>query len=90
MLILGLVLGVLLGLARKSRADDIDLVVDLGYVKYKGAREDGGISHWWGMRYADPPTGNFRFRGPQWPQNDTTGSVRDADKVKRSKSCYAL
>ena len=78
MFILALVLGLVLGLAHRSKAD-INLTVDLDYAKYQGVNEDGGISHWWGIRYAAPPVGDFRFRAPQPPATNAT--LQNADTV---------
>ncbi|TVY62708.1 Lipase [Lachnellula suecica] len=72
MIALALTLGLVLGLAGKSHAANIDLTVDLGYSKYQGQNENNGVSHWWGIRYAAPPVGDLRFRAPQDPAVDTT------------------
>ncbi|TVY42441.1 Lipase, partial [Lachnellula occidentalis] len=66
-----LVLGLLLGLAGTAKAD-VDLVVDLDYAKYEGVKQDDGISHWLGIRYAAPPVGDLRFRAPQTPCTNQT------------------
>jgi acetylcholinesterase len=41
-------------------------VVDLGYSIYQGITQNG-INKWLGMRFAAPPTGNFRWRAPALP-----------------------
>ncbi|TVY40447.1 Lipase [Lachnellula subtilissima] len=78
-----LVLGLLLGLAGTSQAD-VDLVVDLNYTKYEGVKEEGGISHWLGIRYAAPPIGELRFRAPRPPTSNQT--LQKADTVMFSNS----
>lgn len=40
-------------------------IVDLGYVKYQGIALDSGVNEYLGMRYAEPPVGNLRWRAPQ-------------------------
>lgn len=42
-------------------------LVDLGYARYQGSRLDAGVDQYLGMRYAQPPLGNLRFRAPQDP-----------------------
>ncbi|KFY42952.1 hypothetical protein V495_04266 [Pseudogymnoascus sp. VKM F-4514 (FW-929)] len=42
-------------------------LVDLGYAQYRGLRLDAGVDQYLGMRYAQPPLGNLRFRAPQDP-----------------------
>ncbi|KAG5292006.1 vacuolar triacylglycerol lipase [Histoplasma ohiense] len=42
-------------------------LVNLGYAKYRGVQNPGGITHWLGMRYAAPPLGNLRFAAPEEP-----------------------
>lgn len=44
-----------------------DLIVDLGYAKYRGVALENGITQWVGMRFAAPPLGNLRFRAPADP-----------------------
>ncbi|KAL1742073.1 Alpha/Beta hydrolase protein [Schizophyllum fasciatum] len=42
--------------------------VDLGYATYEGAFDsESNITQFLGMRYAAPPTGDFRWRPPQAP-----------------------
>lgn len=62
-----------------------DLVVDLGYTKYRGAALSIGITQWLGMRYASPPLGELRFRAPQNPV--TEEDVLDAFTVRTCRSC---
>ncbi|TVY13631.1 Para-nitrobenzyl esterase, partial [Lachnellula arida] len=75
-LLLGLGLGLLLALAGTAKAD-VDLTVDLNYATYEGVREDGGVSHWFGIRYAAPPLGELRFRAPRPPPTNHT--LQNAD-----------
>ncbi|KAJ7302881.1 Alpha/Beta hydrolase protein [Mycena albidolilacea] len=45
-------------------------IVDLGYAQYQGAvNTDNNITHFFGIRFAAPPTGDLRFRAPQPPAN---------------------
>ena len=44
-----------------------DLVVDLGYAKYRGVALENGITQWVRMRFAAPPLGSLRFRAPADP-----------------------
>lgn len=81
---IGCILGILLGLAGTSKAD-IDLTVDLNYAKYEGVKEDGGISHWFGIRYAAPPIGELKFRAPRAPTTNPT--LQKADAVRFS-DCF--
>ncbi|KAH8648747.1 triacylglycerol lipase [Tricladium varicosporioides] len=78
MLITGLTVGLVLGLAHHSHAANIDLIVDLGYSKYEGTNAKNGITQWWGIRYAANPIGDNRFRAPQDPPVVT--DVQKADK----------
>lgn len=62
----------------ESSSDD-GLVVDLGYARYKGYIEANrfiadGLRSWRGIRYAQPPMGDLRWRAPQEPpaSNDMT------------------
>ncbi|RFU75903.1 hypothetical protein TARUN_6365 [Trichoderma arundinaceum] len=62
-------------------ADDISQsspVVDLGYAKYRGVRLDAGVDQFLGMRFAQAPLGNLRFRAPQDPTPEK--SVQDASE----------
>ncbi|KAF8628592.1 hypothetical protein AX15_003815 [Amanita polypyramis BW_CC] len=44
------------------------LIVDLGYAKYAGVvNATSHNTYFLGIRYADPPTGNLRWRAPQPP-----------------------
>lgn len=69
--ILALALGVGLSLGRSigPRGDEpgADIIVDLGYTKYRGKAFNDGTSQWLGMRYAAPPVGQLRFAAPANP-----------------------
>lgn len=43
--------------------------VDLGYSKYLGVRLPGGVDQFLGMRYAQAPVDDLRFRAPQEPED---------------------
>ncbi|EAU39617.1 hypothetical protein ATEG_00971 [Aspergillus terreus NIH2624] len=43
--------------------------VDLGYSKYRGVRLPGGVDQFLGMRYAQAPVDDLRFRAPQEPED---------------------
>lgn len=57
-------------------------LVNLGYAKYKGVQNPGGITHWLGMRYAAPPLGNLRFAAPEEPVKER--KQQHANKVYTS------
>jgi acetylcholinesterase len=66
-----------------SATDSSDsVVVDVGYAKYRGTRLAAGVDQYLGMRYADPPLGNLRFRAPRAPS--LVDDVQSADKVTAS------
>lgn len=73
------------GVSRQtSAAEDTAPTVDLGYATYRGIRLDNaGVDEYLGMRYAQAPLGDLRFRAPQDPlaeteiQNATTVSTND-------------
>ncbi|KAF2157482.1 alpha/beta-hydrolase, partial [Myriangium duriaei CBS 260.36] len=47
-------------------------VVDLGYAKFKGKVDSTwGTTTYYGLRYASPPTGQWRFRAPQPIESST-------------------
>ncbi|KAM0253620.1 hypothetical protein ACHAQJ_007195 [Trichoderma viride] len=63
------------------RANDISQsspTVDLGYAKYRGVRLDAGVDQFLGMRFAQAPLGNLRFRAPQDPTPEK--AIQDASK----------
>ncbi|RFU27609.1 hypothetical protein B7463_g8737, partial [Scytalidium lignicola] len=51
-------------------------IVNLGYSTYRGVRIDAGIDQYLGMRYAEPPLGELRFRAPRDPVR--TETLQDA------------
>ncbi|UKZ80008.1 hypothetical protein TrVFT333_007772 [Trichoderma virens FT-333] len=64
-----------------QRSDDTSVsspIVDLGYAKYRGVRLDAGVDQFLGMRFAQAPLGNLRFRAPQDPTPEE--SIQDASK----------
>ncbi|KAJ6094171.1 hypothetical protein N7467_003016 [Penicillium canescens] len=42
--------------------------VDLGYSIYRGVRLEAGVDQFLGMRYAQAPLGDLRFRAPRQPE----------------------
>ncbi|KAF2102205.1 alpha/beta-hydrolase [Rhizodiscina lignyota] len=59
-----------------------NLVVDLGYGRFQGVKnETAGVTTWFGIRYAAPPTGSKRWQPPQDIESThyyTPGKVVDA------------
>lgn len=54
-------------LALVSRAyGDSPKIVDLGYARYQGTTVSG-VHQFLGMRYAEPPIGDLRWRAPRDP-----------------------
>ncbi|PTB66747.1 alpha/beta-hydrolase [Trichoderma citrinoviride] len=54
-------------------------IIDLGYAQYRGIRlHDAAVDTFLGMRYAQPPLSNLRFRAPQDPSPES--SIQDASK----------
>ncbi|KAF4460525.1 lipase 2 [Fusarium albosuccineum] len=56
-----------------------DLVVDLGYSKYQGHYLQNDIREFLGIRYAQAPTGDLRWRAPVAPKS--TEGTQSADKI---------
>ena len=53
---------------RQSTSSSNSLVVDLGYEQYQGvANSTTGLITWKGIRYAAPPTGQWRWQAPRTP-----------------------
>lgn len=52
-------------------------VVHLNYTAYRGTTLANGVTQWVGIRFAAPPLGDLRFRGPQDPLSQE--GVVDAD-----------
>lgn len=78
-LALGLGLGLGLGLRHDGAGAGADVIVDLGYTKYRGQAFDDGTSQWLGMRYAAAPVGQLRFASP-----------RPAPSTKKVQSALAV
>ena len=55
--------------------------VDLGYATYQGSRLSLGVDQYLGMRYAQAPLSDLRFRAPKDPE--TESSVQDASQVSQ-------
>ena len=79
--ILALALGLGLGLGLQHNEAGADVIVDLGYSKYRGQAFSDGTSQWLGMRYAAAPVGQLRFAAPRGPP--TTKKVQPALAVSR-------
>ncbi|TDZ53459.1 putative secreted lipase [Colletotrichum trifolii] len=73
---------------RETARDEVNLArvtVDLGYERYSGAVLPSGINQFLGMRYAEPPIGNLRWRAPRDPvQKEGT-----SDAVEFGPSCLS-
>lgn len=54
-------------------------VVNLGYTRLHGNYLNNGISEYLGVRFAQPPTGDLRWRAPVDPEKNS--KVQDATKV---------
>lgn len=69
------------GAVLHSRVNDISNspVINLGYAKYRGVRLDAGVDQFLGMRFAQAPLGNLRFRAPQDPTPEK--DIQDASQV---------
>lgn len=58
----------------------VDTTVDLGYRSYAGVSDnETEVTQWLGMRYAYPPTGDYRFAAPEDPEEND--ELTDADEV---------
>lgn len=55
--------------------------VDLGYANYRGIRSKSGVDEYLGMRFAQAPLGDLRFRAPRDPIFQS--GVQDASKVSK-------
>ncbi|EPS94949.1 hypothetical protein FOMPIDRAFT_1169187 [Fomitopsis schrenkii] len=68
-----------------SATNDLSPVIDLGYAQYQGSFDSSSnISYFLGVRYAQPPTGELRWRAPQTPT--TTAGVQQA--TEQPNECY--
>lgn len=61
----------------------VELVVDLGYAKYRGLDFGNGVTRWAGMRYARSPSrlDGLRFTAPQDPLPDADSGIVNATEV---------
>lgn len=59
-------------------------LVDLGYAKYQGSRVADGVDQYLGMRYAQPPLGDLRFRAPQDPL--PVDGLQEASSVRKRQT----
>jgi acetylcholinesterase len=62
--------------------------VDLGYSIYRGVRLEAGVDQFLGMRYAQAPLGDLRFRAPRQPERKV--EEQDASQVGHSPRPIAL
>lgn len=76
MFILALALGLGVGLGLLVDGAGANVVVDLGYSKYRGQAFLDGTSQWLGIRYAAAPVGKLRFAAPRAPSS--TDKVQSA------------
>jgi hypothetical protein len=65
-----------------SVRDATSAIVSLDYATYEGIRDGSGVDSYLGMRYAAPPLGELRFRGPRDPYLET--QVQQAKAVSSS------
>ncbi|KAI0733810.1 alpha/beta-hydrolase [Fomitopsis betulina] len=78
-------LGVLALAELIAAADHSTPVIDLGYAQYQGSFDSSSnVSHFFGIRYAQPPTDDLRWRAPQTPT--TTAGVQQA--TEQPNQCY--
>jgi carboxylesterase type B len=57
-----------------------NLVVNLGYAKYQGYSDSAtGLNYWKGIRYAASPTGNLRWKPPQFPDVEAGLPIHQAN-----------
>ncbi|KAF4982248.1 hypothetical protein FZEAL_2132 [Fusarium zealandicum] len=54
------------------------ILVDLGYSQYQGKTLDSGINEFLGMRFAQPPVGDLRWRAPIEPES--TKDIQSAEE----------
>lgn len=78
MFVPALVLGLFFHFSKGAAVTD---TVDLGYAKYEGTSNPNGVSQWFGIRYAQPPLGNLRFRAPADPLPLPNATVQVANSV---------
>jgi carboxylesterase type B len=64
-------------------------VVDLGYVKYAGGHNaTTGINYYRGIRYAESPTGDLRWREPVPIEQNTSYVGQTIDATQYGPGCY--
>lgn len=61
--------------------------VNLGYATYRGIRVNAGVDQYLGIRYAQAPLGDLRFRAPLDPLPEST--PQDASKVSPPPPTHA-
>ncbi|KAM0434626.1 hypothetical protein ACHAPT_003724 [Fusarium lateritium] len=66
---------------KTNHENDENLVVDLGYSKYRGRELGNGITVFLGMRYAKPPVDDLRWRAPEAPES--TEDIQSAEDYGR-------
>ncbi|KAL2833473.1 Alpha/Beta hydrolase protein [Aspergillus pseudoustus] len=57
-------------------------IVDLGYARYAGLTNSAGVNEFLGMRFAQAPTGNLRWRAPQDPNIEGIEDLVPAQSFK--------
>ena len=83
MLLTTLILATSLSLTLAKPTKPKGPTVDLGYSKVEGNTLNG-VNEWLGIRYAEPPTKDLRWKAPQAPKK--TKGVQETKKV----SSYAI
>jgi carboxylesterase type B len=64
-------------------------VVDLGYVKYAGGHNaTTGINYYRGIRYAESPTGDLRWREPVPIEQNASYTDQTIDATQYGPGCY--
>ena len=64
-------------------------VVDLGYVKYAGGHNaTTGINYYRGIRFAESPTGQLRWREPVPIEQNTSYVDQTIDATQEGPGCY--
>ena len=64
-------------------------VIDLGYVKYAGYQNaTAGINYYRGIRYAQPPLGDLRWRKPRPIEASNNFGGQTVNAMKIAPACY--
>ncbi|CAJ2501071.1 Uu.00g039240.m01.CDS01 [Anthostomella pinea] len=63
---------------QEKPSDTASARVNLGYAQYQGSRVGGGVAQYLGMRYAEAPVGDLRFRAPVEPAQHSGDQKADA------------